>query len=174
MAASRISDDKKERVLKAVRMMLLLLILPLAGAETFYKSVGPDGQIMYSDRPAAGSRIEKTMEFTPGPSSPLPEYVLKFKRELERRLQTKAASAAPSGDALQLFTASWCGFCRKAKAYLAAKQIGFTEYDVETPEGMEALVRAGGGHGVPILVWRAQKLYGFSEPGYEAFLSARR
>jgi len=163
-----------KKLLKIFTIILLSFLVAPAGSETLYKSVSPDGRIVYSDKPPAGSRVEKTVEYAPGPSSPLPEYVLRFKAEMEKRLGQQSSSASASGDSVRLFTASWCGFCRKAKAYLAKKQIGFTEYDVETSEGMEALARVGGGQGVPILVWRDQKLYGFSEPSYEAFLHDRR
>lgn len=33
-----------------------------AHAGTVYKSVGPDGRIVYSDRPPAGSAVEKTLD----------------------------------------------------------------------------------------------------------------
>lgn len=160
--------------MKALKILLLSLFPLLVWADTLYKSVGPDGRIIYSDKPPAGSRVEKTIEYAPGPSSPLPDYVLRYKEELEKQSQQRAAGTQRTDDTLQLFTASWCGFCRKAKAYLARKQVSYTEYDIETPEGMQALVRAGGGQGVPILFWRGQKVRGFSESAYEALLAGQR
>lgn len=154
--------------------MALFAIVSPGWTDTLYKSVGPDGKAIYSDKPPSGGKIEKTLEYAPGPSSPLPEYVLRFKAELEKRLQHRATEALASGETVRLFTAAWCGFCRKAKAYLTKKQVAFTEYDVETPEGMEALASIGGGHGVPILFWRGKKAYGFSEAGYETFLNGQR
>ena len=32
-------------------------------AATLYKSIGPDGKVVYSDRPPADGRIDKTMQF---------------------------------------------------------------------------------------------------------------
>ncbi|HRD65977.1 MAG TPA: glutaredoxin family protein [Candidatus Competibacter sp.] len=159
--------------MKTLKFLILSFVPLLALAGTLYKSVGPDGRIIYSDRPPTDGRVEKKMDYAPDPASPLPAYVLRFKEELEKRLRQRASETPPSGSAVQLFTTSWCGFCRKAKAYLAKKQIAYTEYDVETPEGMEALVRAGGGQGVPILFWRGKKIHGFSELGYDALFADR-
>ncbi|MDG4550400.1 MAG: glutaredoxin family protein [Candidatus Contendobacter sp.] len=150
--------------------VLLLLLFPLlAWADTLYKSVGPDGTVVYSDKPLAGGQVEKTLEYTPGPSSPLPDYVLRYKEELEKQAKQRAVGAQRTDDTPQLFTASWCGFCRKAKAYLAGKAISYTEHDIETPDGMAALVSIGGGRGVPILTWRGKRVQGFSEANYDAF-----
>ena len=150
--------------------VLLLLLFPLlAWADTLYKSVGPDGGVVYSDKPVIGSQVEKTMEYTPGASSPLPDYVLRYKEELEKQARQRAAGAQRTDDTPQLFTTSWCGFCRRAKSYLAGKGIAYTEYDIETPDGMEALVSAGGGRGVPLLSWRGKRVQGFSETSYDAF-----
>ena len=154
--------------MNTLKVLLLLLFPLLAWADTLYKSVGPDGGVIYSDKPPAGSRVEKTLDYAPGPSSPLPDHVLRYREELEKQSKQRAAGTQRTDDALQLFTASWCGFCRRAKAYLANKRISYTEYDIETPDGMQALVRAGGGQGVPVLFWRGKKIQGFSEASYDA------
>lgn len=162
---------KLDKQLKVIVMIALSLVAPPGWADTLYKSVGPDGKVIYSDKPPSDGQIEKIVEYAPDPSSPLPDYVPRFKPELEKRLQQQATKAPASAETVRLFTAAWCGFCRKAKAYLTKQQVAFTEYNVETPEGLEALASIGGGHGVPILFWRGKKVYGFSEAGYETFLS---
>lgn len=162
------------KYLKALGALLLLFGAPL-GAQTLYKSTGPNGEVIYSAKPLTGARVEKTLEYTPGPSNPLPDYVLRFKEEITKKLGQKAAHGALDQNQVHLFTTSWCGYCHRAKAYLAKKQVAYIEHDVETPAGMEALVQVdGAGHGVPVLVWRGQKLYGFSEPNYAALFDAAR
>lgn len=155
--------------------LALLLFTGLLGAQTLYKSTGPNGEVIYSAKPPADAHVEKTLTYTPGPSSPLPDYVLRYMAEMEKKMSKKAAKGVGNSQEVQLFTASWCGFCRRAKAYLAKKQIAYTEYDVETPAGMEALVQVGEkGQGVPVLVWQDEKVHGFSEPTYDALFSGRR
>jgi len=41
--------------------------------------------------------------------------------------------------------------------------------DLETPDGMAALVHFGGGRMVPILAWRGKRVQGVSETNYDAF-----
>jgi glutaredoxin len=67
-----------------------------------------------------------------------------------------------------IFTAVWCGYCTRAKSYLAEKKIPYQEYDIDTPNGMRAYVEAGGGRGVPVMLWNNQKVQGFSRPAYDA------
>jgi len=38
---------------------------------------------------------------------------------------------------------------------------------------MRALVEAGGGEAVPLLLWRGQRLQGFSGASYDQFLNKR-
>ena len=129
-------------------LALSLVATPLA-AETLYKSTGPQGEVIYSAKPLPGTKIEKTLDYTPSPTNPLPDAVLRLQEATEQRLrQGQTASTTLAENELHLFTTSWCGYCRQAKAYLAQKQVAYTEHDVETPAGMEALAhigRAGGG-----------------------------
>lgn len=159
--------------MKSLIVLMLLGVSLSLWAQTVYKSTGPNGEIIYSATPPAGSRVEKTLNYIPAPFSPLPDYALRFKEEMEKKMRQRELKQTSTHGGIQLFTTSWCGFCRKAKAYLAQKQIAYTEYDVETPAGMEALLQTGekGRRGVPLLVWQGQKLYGFSERAYEALLS---
>jgi glutaredoxin len=162
-----------------MRLMIFLISLFLfasLAAQTLYKSKGPNGEVIYSAIPPADSRVEKTLDYVPGPSSPLPDYVVRFKEEMQRKVQQHHPKAGSNSGAIQLFTTSWCGFCRKARTFLDQKQIAYIEHDIETPAGMQALLQVGeeGRRGVPILVWQDQKIYGFSESNYETLFSKRR
>ena len=159
---------------------LLALLLPLAcvtQAATVYRSVGPDGQIIYSDKPPADSKIDKTLSFSDLPASPLPESVLRYQDELQKSMKTRLSDARrPVSGVPVLFMTKWCGYCKQAKAYFAEKGIQYQEHDIETPAGMQALVASGfRGRGVPVLLWNERQLVGYSRPAYDAlFSNARR
>ena len=55
------------------RLLLLLCLLPgLASAGTLYRCVGAGGQVSYLATPcAAGQRMDRSIEFTPVPDSPV-------------------------------------------------------------------------------------------------------
>ena len=142
-------------------LILALLFLPvLSHAGTMYKSVGADGKILYSDQPPASGKVEKTLNYVNLPATPLPESVIRYRNELEKSMQGRLSEARKSPDTKQvsLLPAQWCGYCRQAKAYLAEKKIAYKEYDIDTQEGMRAMVEFGGGSGVPVLLWHGQKI----------------
>jgi len=147
-----------------------------AGADTVYKSVGPDGRIIYSQEPPAGGKAAKTLNFSNLPSTPMPDSVLRYRDQLEKSMQKKLSETGkPREFALPtLFTAQWCGYCRQAKAYLAEKMVRYQEYDIDTPDGMRAYVESGSGRGVPVLLWKGQNIRGFSRSAYDAVLGAAR
>lgn len=154
-------------------LSLFLALLPgLASADTLYKSVGPDGKVTYSDRPPASGSIQKTLSFENLPASPLPDSVLTYRKELQASLQKRLSGAAPrTSSGVQLFTAAWCGYCRKAKAYLAEKNIRYQELDIDTPDGQQSFVQAGSASGIPLLLAKGKRVQGFSKGAYDAFFT---
>jgi glutaredoxin len=155
--------------------MALLFCFLYAGtsmAQNLYKSVLPDGRIIYSDSPPAEGRIDKTLNFDNLPSSALPASASSYVAQL-RRLR---AASAPEviNDGVVLYAAVWCGYCRQAKAWLAARGVSYSEYDIDTRDGMTALVDVGGGRGIPLLLAGGQRIRGFSAPAYEQFFSGRK
>jgi len=159
---------------RMVRFAILLLwsapALTAHGAQTLYKSIGPDGRIVYSDRPPAEGRLEKTMAFENLPSSPLPSAYV----EQLRKMGSPPAPAAMPTSGVVLYSAAWCGFCKKAKAYMAGKGIQYREFDVNTKDGMAAFARAGGGKGVPLLLVDGQRVQGFSLAAYDGLFTNRK
>jgi glutaredoxin len=145
------------------------LAIPCAQAQTLYKSVGADGRVTYGDQPPAEGKVVKTMTPVLAPSSALPPSAA----EQLRRLQA-LRPAAPQADGVVLYSAQWCGYCRKAKAYLAEKGIVYREIDIDNPEGLASYAQAGGGKGVPLLIAGAQRVQGFSQSAYDQVFGARR
>jgi len=155
-----------------------LLTLPwAAGAnDKVYKSVGPDGKVVYSQTPPAQGRVEKQLSFDHLPATALPDYVLKFRAEMERNIALKQQPHAPAhANQLRLFTARWCGYCRQAQAWLAGRGIAHVTLDIDTPQGMTEFVRSGAGKGgVPLLVGPQVRVQGYSAAAYQAALAPRR
>lgn len=83
---------------------------------------------------------------------------------LSRHFGRETARAAPD---IILYETSWCGFCKKARAWLRDRRIPFEAVDVETDaeaaaELDEKLRRAGiEGAGVPVIDVRGTLLVGF-------------
>ena len=161
--------------------VLGLMSLSLVSAQTLYKTVGPDGKVSYTDRPPSEGKVEKTLQVEDLPNTAIPPKTLAELAQMERlaKLQKSVASAAapkvvaPYQGAV-LYAASWCGYCRLARAYMNQKGIAYKEVDIDQPDGKMAFVQAGGSGGIPLLVAGGQKLRGFKTEAYDAFFAARR
>lgn len=151
---------------------LLALLAIGAHAQQLYKSIGPDGKVVYSDRPPAEGRVEKTMKLQEAPTSALDARSNSYVEQL-RRLRASTPVLPPPEDTV-LFSAKWCGYCKLAKAYLAGRSIPFREVDIDTHAGLAAFAGAGGNKGIPLLVKGSTRIQGFSEDSYAAAFPAAR
>jgi glutaredoxin len=133
---------------------------------TLYKSVGPDGKISYSDQPPRQGQVVMSRTFEAGPTSSLPSSAAD---QLERMRSAKTAAAPAAGGVL--YSAAWCGYCQKAKAYLADKRIPYREVDIDTKAGLATFAQTGGGNGVPLLTAGTQRVQGFSVAAYDGFFA---
>ena len=155
-------------------LIVLALVMPaLSQAGTLYKSVAPDGTIVYSDQPPASGKVERTFNFANLPASPVPDSVTQYRADLEKSMQRRLSGAADAKQPV-LYMAKWCGYCRQAEAYLAEKKISYQRHDIDTPDGKRAFAEAGAGRGIPVIQVGAQKVRGFSRPAYDALFSAAR
>lgn len=139
---------------------------------TLFKSIGPDGKTIYSDRPTPNAREAKTLTFHNAPASPLSAETLLYIDQLKK--SADANTKTPGTSETVLFSAVWCGYCKLAKTYLATKKVSYREVDIDTKDGLLAYARAGGKQGVPLLVANGQSLSGFSSASYDAILAPRK
>ena len=169
----------KARRLRMLKRSLCLAILLAGGTAvaqtttTLYKSTGPDGKTIYSDRPPVAQEA-KTLTFQSEPASPLSAETLAYIEQLKKSAHARATAPPPSSREAVLYMAAWCGYCKKAKAYLAARQVAYREYDIDTKDGLLAFARADGKRGVPLLVVDGRSVSGFSTASYDAILGGRK
>lgn len=83
--------------------------------------------------------------------------------------QTADAAAAE----IEIYTASYCGECKRAKAYMHEKGIAFDERDVEKDIDRRREFYARGGKAIPYIVVRGQAMHGFDAEQFERLRSAR-
>ena len=69
-----------------------------------------------------------------------------------------------------LYTTQRCGYCKKAKRYLKANNIRYTEYDVETNRKGQRDFKKLKATGVPVILVGDQRMNGFSEGKMQAML----
>jgi glutaredoxin len=66
-----------------------------------------------------------------------------------------------------VYTTSWCGYCKKAKAYFSANKMPYTEYNIEKDRFAKRQYDRINGRGVPVILVGDQRLNGFSQDSFE-------
>lgn len=84
----------------------------------------------------------------------------------------RAFAAERATPKVEIYTTSWCGYCKQAVAYLKSKKVPFVEYDVEKDEAAaRRWQELSQGGGVPVAVIGKRVVRGYSRDVYEKILS---
>ena len=84
---------------------------------------------------------------------------------------TPAAMAAQ----VELYTTSWCPYCKQARQFFRSRGIAFKDYDVERDSGAAARkAQLDSNSGVPFAIVNGTKIHGYSEVAYAEALTGRR
>ena len=81
--------------------------------------------------------------------------------------------SAVAGHKVELYTTSWCPYCKKARDFFRSRGISFTEYDIEKDkEAAQRQRQMDSRGGVPFVVIDGRGIAGFSEAAYEKALKS--
>lgn len=65
-----------------------------------------------------------------------------------------------------MYSAEWCGVCKKAKKYFKKENIRFTNYDIDKSKSAKARYKKLGAKGVPVIFVGKRRMNGFSVAGF--------
>lgn len=89
----------------------------------------------------------------------------------KKRVVKRTTTHAVTRNSVELYTTSWCPYCKKAIHYFQSKGIAYTVYDIEADKQAAARKKKLDGRGgVPFAVINGKKIHGFSANAYEAAL----
>ncbi len=139
-----------------------LFLATWAHAEIF-KWVDAQGNIHYSDKKPDNQSSEeiKIKSHTPDLSYQNiseNDHSVDFK-EMNKPYKKKQK--------ITMYSASWCGYCKKARAYFQDNKIRYAEYDIEKNLKAKQRHEQLGGTGVPLQVANRKHMQGFSKPRFE-------
>lgn len=170
---------------KRARRIALLSGLALFAGPVFadvYGWVDEDGVVHFQDEPPATRRKVKKLETLPGerPRTEAPPAASAPAKGEAGRVRAPSpqqpASAARSvkgkpAPTVELFTTSWCPWCKKARAYFSSRGIKFTDHDIETEAGaLRRKLGVDGDKSVPTAIIGGRVIKGYSPSEYQAAL----
>lgn len=138
--------------MKHTSLLLIILftaILP-SHAEQVYKWVDEHGKVHFGDKKPKEQEVEA--------------IDIKIINSIES--VTYEDSTIDTGDKVIIYTASWCGYCKKAKKYFKNKGISYTEMDIEKSRIAKMQFKNLGGKGVPMILVGKKKMSGFNEADF--------
>jgi glutaredoxin len=86
----------------------------------------------------------------------------------------QVSRASNLGSGVTLYATSWCGVCKRAKAFLREKNIPFAEWDVERSDYAATKFRQLGGSGVPLITVGSQVMKGLDSGRFMELWQANR
>jgi glutaredoxin len=133
-------------------------LIPHSAVEAeIYRWTDADGNSHFSDQAPARADVE-TLRLPPMNTYSVPE-ILAAPGDLPE---------AGNRPRVVMYSASWCGLCKRARRYFRENGIRFTEYDVEkSPKGGRDFASLGG-RGVPVILVGKHRMNGFSEAAFES------
>ncbi|MEH6617072.1 MAG: DUF4124 domain-containing protein [Porticoccus sp.] len=136
------------------------LLAPAVYGE-IYKWVDKSGKVHFSDTKPTGGAVE----------------------QVEVKVNTITSPSVSESDFLDalgrrkvvMYSAVWCGVCKKARRYFQQEGIPFKEYDIESSrKGRQDFAKLNG-RGVPIILVGKQQMSGFSADRFKRmYAEARR
>jgi len=145
--------------------LIILFSYTLCHAEVF-KWVDAQGNIHYSDKKPDNQLTEeiKIKAHTPD---------LSHLNDNNNQTDTVTANKPyKKKHKVTMYAASWCGYCKKARAYFQDHKIRYAEYDIEKNLKAKQRYEQLGGTGIPLLVAKRKQMQGFSEAKFKRWYDA--
>ncbi len=142
-----------------------------------YTWVDKEGTVHFQDDPpATGRRVKKleSLPVEPSPAEPAlaPDEGGRKRAQPPQQSGLERPQAKPKpAPTVELFTTSWCPWCKKAREYFKSRGIKFTAYDIEKdPGALERKVGIDGDKHVPTAIIGGKVVKGYSPSEYQAAL----
>jgi glutaredoxin len=137
-------------MMRFLTLLVLLLIFSAPSTADVYKWTDEKGLTHYSDKKPENQSFTEVVAGTGSYES-----------------VSYGTSNFDAGKKVIIFSASWCGICKKAKTYFRRNGIPFTEHDIEKSTRAKSLYKQLDAKGVPVILVGKERMNGFTEAGFE-------
>lgn len=132
------------------RLPLLALLLAGAAHADIYKWTDASGQVHFGDNPNSKSAKVVNVQVN------------------TYRNTVSTSPRPPAAKQVVLYSTSWCGYCKQARAYFQQNGISYTDRDIEKDPAAKRAYEQLQGHGVPLIMIGSQRLEGFNPESFAA------
>ena len=148
-----------KKPISQLSLVIALMLSSVAAHSEIYKWVDEQGNAHFTDTPPENQQVEqielKINTYTSVEVTPLVE-----------RLGKKGK--------VVMYTATWCGICKKAKSYFVANRIPHVTYDVEHSSIGKRDFKSLGGKSVPVIILGKNRMNGFTVARFEQAYKKQR
>jgi len=145
----------------------------------YYQFVDGRGQVRFVERmedvPAKWRERVGFVEMdSPPPLSPTMAENTRDRRfqEIADKYRNVMPQKAPLP--IVLYSAEWCGWCRKARSHLDGRGVDYELRDIDRPQNLQELVAKTGQKGIPVLDVGGRVVTGFSPTQYDELIRNAR
>ncbi|WP_339414207.1 glutaredoxin domain-containing protein [Pseudomonas sp. EA_35y_Pfl2_R5] len=133
--------------------ILLIAALPLVCAAEIYKWTDETGRVHFGDKPQEKDNAE----------------LVSVKVNSYESVSYDSISPVQSVESKRvvMYSASWCGYCKKARNYFQQSGISYVEYDIEKDKRARQAYDSIRGNGVPVILVGGKRMNGFSVAGFQ-------
>ncbi len=150
---------------------LVLVVTAAAAAAGIYKGTDENGVVHFQDTSPAQGTEAQTVDPAPAFTDHAPEGA--HQPSSTPRRKTPERLSRPAAAKVELYTTSWCPYCKKAVDFFRSRGIPFREYDIEKdPAAARRKQQLDSRSGVPLAVINGKKILGFSPAGYDRALKS--
>ena len=162
---------KPGTIYTSITTLILALVVSIANAE-LYKWTDNNGVIHIQDSPPENLSNKINVEKENIKRNSLPPTksikalpVPSSNNNLKKNITNK----------VEIYGTSWCPYCKKAKDYFKAKNISFTEYDIEKDKNaLRRKKEVDPRSGIPTVVINGHVVNGYSSEAYDELLKMNK
>jgi len=156
---------------------LLLGWIPFATSAfaDIYTWVDKEGTVHFQEAPpdsGGARRVRTPVDEPPTPRNPASgEQGAAPAPAPQRAAPAEAATRSRSAPRVELFSTSWCPYCKKAREYFSQRGIAFVEHDIEKdPGALKRKMTLDGDKRVPTAIIGGRVVRGYLPSAYQSAL----